>query len=426
MRILVFSEFFLPLTGGGQVILSEICSRLPANETVVYTTYTGDTGWFDERQDYRIIRSDVLSPLATRWPELTEHQRETLTHRSFYGRWFAKSKFIRWLVYVRVILDMVRTALRERPNIVFCGNTFWPAIAARLHAYLRSTPYVVYHFGQEPLLILERGSVLQWVQRWALNGASYLFTISQFSKEVLLKFELDSNRIGIQFPGVSAVFLEANDVDVNRVKLELGLPDDAILLLTVGRLTERKGVDKVLSALPIVMAAFPNVHYLIAGSGQDEYRLRNLAAELDVANRVRFLGDVPHDRLVRYYRACDLFILANRASGCGDVETFGIVFIEANACGKPVIGGRNGGTADAIDDGRSGLLVNPNDENDIADAIRRVLRDRDYAAALGEYGRKRAHERFNWDRNAADVYRVLRAVSQHGHDGAGLSSQSIS
>ncbi|NLB96282.1 MAG: glycosyltransferase, partial [Armatimonadetes bacterium] len=190
------------------------------------------------------------------------------------------------------------------------------------------------------------------------------------------------------------------------------------VLVTVSRLLERKGHDVVLRALPRIAAAVPEVAYLVAGTGPREPVLRRLAGELGVAERVVFAGRVPDEELADYYGAADVFIHPNRELPNGDVEGFGIVFLEANAAGKPVIGGNSGGTPDAVVDGVTGFLIDPNDVDAVADAAIRLLTDRDLARKLGEQGRERARTEFTWER-AVERLRALnrKVVAEYRHPG---------
>ena len=194
--------------------------------------------------------------------------------------------------------------------------------------------------------------------------------------------------------------------DDAQLRQRLGLADQS-LLLTVGRLVRRKGIDTVLRALPTIAQSRPDVAYVIAGTGPDQSRLERLATRLGVRERVRFVGDVDHDRLPVYYSAVDLFVMPARKD-LPDVEGFGLVFLEANACGTPVIGARTGGIPDAVEDGETGLLVPPNAPDAFAEASLRVLTDPDVADTLGRQGRHRAVNEASWDDIADRIHALLR------------------
>ena len=191
------------------------------------------------------------------------------------------------------------------------------------------------------------------------------------------------------------------------------------LLLTVCRLEARKGVDTVLRALPRILDEFPDVVYAIVGSGEDEDRLRAMIREYAIGDHVILVGRAgPGPALAAWYHACELFVMASRPAG-PSVEGFGVVFLEAAACRKPAVAGRAGGTGDAVVNGKTGLRVDPTNSDAVADAILRLLRDRELGRKLGEAGRRRVMEEFNWKRRAGQLRELLidaaaRAAQAHG------------
>ena len=124
-----------------------------------------------------------------------------------------------------------------------------------------------------------------------------------------------------------------------------------------------------------------------------------LAIKRGVEDRVVFIGYVPDEDLPKYYALCDLFILPSKElKADGEVEGFGIAFLEANACGKPVIGGRSGGIEDAIIDGKTGYLVNPDKKDEIIKTAVQILKQPRLAKSLGEKGRMRIEEELSWEK----------------------------
>jgi phosphatidylinositol alpha-1,6-mannosyltransferase len=168
------------------------------------------------------------------------------------------------------------------------------------------------------------------------------------------------------------------------------------VLLTVGRLIERKGHDTVIRAMVEIRRAFPDVVYVVAGSGPDEARLRSLATSLDLpSDAVRFVGEVRQDELAVYYSLADVFVMPNRIVG-SDVEGFGLVFLEAALSGRPAIGGRSGGAIDAIVDGVTGLLVDPNSGVAFTEAAHRLLSDSALAGRMGAAAKERGLRDFDY------------------------------
>jgi phosphatidylinositol alpha-1,6-mannosyltransferase len=179
----------------------------------------------------------------------------------------------------------------------------------------------------------------------------------------------------------------------------LGL-DGKLVFLTVGRLIERKGIDTMLQALAGIDRKLPPWHYLVVSDGPYRAALEEQCRSLGLQDRVTFTGFVNDDEIPVYYNLCDVFAMPNREvkSDTGSslsVEGFGMVFVDAAACGKPVIAGRSGGAVDALADGVNGILVEPGDVDSLRQALLR-LADPDLRARMGAAGIEFA-ARFQWD-----------------------------
>jgi phosphatidylinositol alpha-1,6-mannosyltransferase len=154
------------------------------------------------------------------------------------------------------------------------------------------------------------------------------------------------------------------------------------------------------------------VTYLVVGEGPYRDNLDRLAREVGVRDRVVFAGRVDADALPDVYALSDVFVMPSRVRlAASDVEGFGLVFLEANACGKPVIGGRTGGIPDAIAEGKTGFLVEPESVADIAGRLGTVLTDRELAAEMGRQGRTRVKAHFSWTDAAARVQELVSAMA---------------
>ena len=157
----------------------------------------------------------------------------------------------------------------------------------------------------------------------------------------------------------------------------------------------------VIRALPQIRAAIPDTVFLIVGDGPYRDELERLAREVGVDEHVVFAGFVPERDLPSYYRAAQVMAVPSREFRKNlPVEGFGIVYVEASACGTPVIGGRGGGTEESIADGVTGFRVEQSDPQAIADAAIKLMDDRQLAETMGQNGRQRAVESFNWTAQA--------------------------
>lgn len=180
------------------------------------------------------------------------------------------------------------------------------------------------------------------------------------------------------------------------------------VLLTVGRLVPRKGVDTVLRALPRVLRVQPDVEYRIVGSGPDRPRLITLARELQIGSSVKFMGNVPDEHLPALYRNAHVYVMpAREERQSASIEGFGIVYLEASACGLPVIAGRSGGAVEAVLHGKTGYLVDPHAPDALADTLIHLLQDHELRARLGARGRQWIEEEMNWDRAAQELAETL-------------------
>jgi phosphatidylinositol alpha-1,6-mannosyltransferase len=182
-------------------------------------------------------------------------------------------------------------------------------------------------------------------------------------------------------------------------------------LLSVARLTRHKGIDTGITALAGLAAEYPDLGYAIAGSGDELPALEKLAADLGVADRVRFLANVPDRDLPGLYNCAEVYLGLSRLMS-QRVEGFGISLLEAGACGVPVVAARTGGIPEAVRDGESGILVDSDNPDQVAAALRTLLGDRSLAARLGAGGRSAVERYYNWDRVSADLARLGRNLGR--------------
>jgi phosphatidylinositol alpha-1,6-mannosyltransferase len=182
------------------------------------------------------------------------------------------------------------------------------------------------------------------------------------------------------------------------------------LVLAVSRLVPRKGIDVLIRAMARLVPARPDAVLAVAGAGRDRQRLERLAAGSGVA--VRFLGEVSDEQLPALVGCADIFAIPCRSRWGGlEQEGFGIVFLEAAACGVPQVAGASGGSAEAVADGETGLVVErPDDPLSVEAALARLLDDPDLRRRMGSEARRRAEDRFDYDRLAGVLDQALSAL----------------
>jgi len=199
-------------------------------------------------------------------------------------------------------------------------------------------------------------------------------------------------------------------IDTRAVRARYRLNGDP-WVLTVARLENYKGVDTALKAVAQCRRDGLEVNYLIVGTGKKRKTFQKLAADLEIADHVRFVGNVPDAELPALFNAGVAYIGVSRRADGARVEGFGVALAEASACGLPVIAGQSGGLAEAVHDGETGLVVNPDDPAIVAAALQRLLRDQLLARRLGQGGRKAIETYYNWDRVIRDLRDIESQVS---------------
>ena len=205
----------------------------------------------------------------------------------------------------------------------------------------------------------------------------------------------------------SNIYVVPNGIDfdeIQNIRAEDHLKHPAILFM--GGLNKVKGIDVLLNAVPIIRMEIQNLHVYIAGSGSKEGNLKKLAKELNIEENVKFLGFISGDEKYAYYKSADIYVHPSR------YETFGVVLLEAMACGKPVIASNVGGIPFVVEDGKTGLLFESENVEELVEKIMLLLRDEEMRAKMGEAGRNRARG-FTWERSAEMTVEVYKEVIEN-------------
>lgn len=276
----------------------------------------------------------------------------------------------------------LRSLISGRVKALAANNWSVSGVAAYLLSRVTGAPYFIFAHGYD-VASSGTGGMAGNLKRAVIEGAKVVIANSDFTKTL----------VAASAPCASTAVVNPC-VDLKRFGDDHGRgisrgPGERIIL-TVGRMVESKGHDTVIRAMPEVIKSFPEAKYCIAGDGVTRDACEDLAGKLGISDKVIFAGEVDEDDLVSHYRSSEIFIMTSRyLRKTGEVEGFGIVFLEAGACGKPVIGSRSGGIPDAVIDGVTGLLVEECDVKGVAGAIIRLLSDGDLRKKLGENGKKR-------------------------------------
>ncbi|GAA5525164.1 GDP-mannose-dependentalpha-(1-6)-phosphatidylinositol monomannoside mannosyltransferase [Microbulbifer aestuariivivens] len=228
--------------------------------------------------------------------------------------------------------------------------------------------------------------------RKALAEADVVIANSAYTAELARPYLGRNTRLTVINPPIGP---QADAGPAQLAALDQVIAGRAPVMLTLARLEPRKGVDMVIRALPQVCAQHPDALYIVAGKGDDRGRLEALAAEQGVADRVHFAGAVSEEEKAALFARADVFLMPARREG-DSVEGFGIVYREANWYGVPALAGREGGAADAVIAGETGLLCNANSQADVSAQILALLDDPQRRKCMGENARQLAHGSGQW------------------------------
>ncbi len=353
MPSLLVTNDFPPKLGGIQSVLYELWRRLPPADTTVLTTpYDGAAEW-DAQQAFRVVRTRQKVLLPTR----------------------------------AMVRDVDALAREVRADVVFVD----PMLPLGLIApKLRAAPYVVVGHGAE-ITVCGRLPVTRQLGRRVLHGAAAVVAVGGYPAAQFAYVAGRAVRGMIVPPGVdSSRFRPLDDVQRAAVRERFGLDAGRPLVLGLSRLVPRKGFDVVLDAV----AGLPDVQLAIAGAGRDRARLERRAR----ANTT-FLGRVPDADLPALYACADVFAMCCRERWAGlEAEGFGIVFLEAAACGVPSVAGRSGGAHEAVVDGETGFVVPPRDVSAVRAKLHALVNDPGLRLRMGTAARRRAVEEFAYDR----------------------------
>jgi phosphatidyl-myo-inositol dimannoside synthase len=280
------------------------------------------------------------------------------------------------------------------PNTLFFGHVNMAPLGLLLKFARPGTRYWVVCHG------VEVWEPLPLVRRFGLQRSTGTLSVSSFTAERLIKVQgLRASQVFLLPPSLDPSFLEGP-----FGKDLLPIPPSSPVALTVGRLISSepgKGVDAVIQVLPDVLKVVPDLFYVVAGGGDLEPHLKEIAQKSSARNRILFVGQLPFEQLKRLFSRSDIFVMPSRQEG------FGLVFLEAMALGKPVIAGSAGGAPEIVQDGVNGFLVNPDDHDALRRSLIRLSADSELRSKMGSAGRQRIEESYTFPRFRERFVQIL-------------------
>jgi phosphatidylinositol alpha-1,6-mannosyltransferase len=380
MNVLLITQDFPPATGGIQTYCRELAAALAEAGARVTVLTSGPRAACDGQDGIRVIRYPLF-------------------HSSYLFLW------------APLIARTATRRVHDRPvfDAVLCAQ--WQAALWRLLPGARRGPRCVSMVHGSELSRSVFGALTRPMLRLALR---HLDGVAPNSAAVL---ELTRGVAGAALPPARVIHPGVDPArfcppvagaDGSSLRDQFGLRDKKVLL-TVTRLVARKNVGVVIDAMPAIVRHVPEAAYVVVGEGPERPHLQSLAAASPVGDRILFTGPVPNERLPDWYQTCDAFILPSRQTST-DIEGFGIVCLEAGACGKPVIGADTGGIREAVPGGSCGILLeNPDSVEEVARAVVCMLDDSARAAKMGRAARERILRELTWHSSARHWMDFLRA-----------------
>lgn len=382
LRLLVITELFLPTKGGTAVWFDEVYRRLGGKGIHIVTAAVPGGEAHDASHPNTIHRLDLR-----RSPWLRP---ESLA------------------MYLKLLCKCLVLLATNRFDAVHAGRVLPEGLVGWCAARLFGKPLVIYAHGEEITTWRQSGKFRAMC--FAYRHADTVIANSEFTRDELLKIGVSAQRIVLIHPGVDVERFRPG-LSCDDLRAQLGCTESGQLLLSVGRLSRRKGFDQVIRCVQRLLPEHPGLHYALVGIGEDQQYLQELAHECGVAHRVHLLGHVAAEDLPRWYNAADVFVMPNREID-GDTEGFGMVFIEASACGTPVVAGDAGGTASAVNNGVNGYRVDGNSLVAITATVHRLLAEPALRERMSASAHDWATQGFSWDSVASSTRAIMRRAGK--------------
>jgi phosphatidylinositol alpha-1,6-mannosyltransferase len=364
-KILCVTNDFGPRAGGIETFIIGLIERMPKDSVIVYTS-----------------AQDKSEPYDQQWLDN-------------YG--------------VEVIRDKARILL-PTPGVAYCIRALIKDRGIKTAFFGAAAPLgllapVLRRAGIKRIIALTHGHEVWWSKVWPFTWAmksiarnvDHLTYLGEFTRRAIsrtINSSAQSAMVKIA-PGIDTEHFAPSDS--SELKSQLGLKDKKVIV-SVGRLVHRKGQDTLIEAMPQILSKIPEAHLLLIGEGPYRQYLEKRAKDLEIDSHITFIGRVMYSDLPKYICLGEVFVMPSRSRLAGlEVEGLGIVYLEASACGLPVIAGDSGGAPDAVIDGVTGVVVDGKDQHVIATSIVNLLEDQEKAREMGRNGREWVINQWRWE-----------------------------
>ncbi|MEY4151143.1 MAG: hypothetical protein RJB28_210 [Actinomycetota bacterium] len=364
--ILLVTNDFGPRAGGIETFIIGLLERMQPGTVMVYTSQQAESESFDQRwrERYGVLvirdRSSILLPT----PRVNRAIKNIIRREGIESVWFGAA------APLAVMAKAFRAVGVKKIVALTHGHEVWWAKIPPFSFAMKFIGAHVDHLG--------------YLGEFTRNAIAP--SLNKLDREKLIKIA----------PGIDTEHFSITERDAALVA-QLDITDSPTIV-SVGRLVHRKGQDQLVKALPRIIEKFPQVKLIFVGTGPHQKTIEKLMKTLGVEKSVRFIGRIPHDQLPKYFALGDIFAMPSRSRLFGlEVEGLGIVYLEASACGLPVIAGNSGGAPDAVLPGKTGVVVDGTSEKEIADAAIHLLSDMSRSREMGRTGREWVVSDWRWE-----------------------------
>ena len=386
MKVLIVTFEFVPFSGGIARYTYEIARGMAALDcqvTVLAPTYN-HCKEIDAQSNFKTIRMPV--------------------------RHDGKAEFLRFLPGLK---SLNRQIVTSRPDVVLLTSDLAHGLGAVV-CVRNQVPFAAVIHGSEIVKHFPPKSLRKYFQypslKFCYTRAGVVFCVSRYVRNLMLEAGFDGSKLFVVHNGIDEKLLSIpyNTEAVTALRQKHGLKNKKVIL-TIARLTARKGQDQMIRSMPALLTKDPNVCYILIGTGEDKNDLEKLVQEVGIKDAVIFTGEIAEAEKIHYLDLCDAFVLLSRNDG-QRVEGLGISLLEATARAKPLIASSHGGIKEIVKDGVNGFFVDPRNYSQVADRIARILQDANLAKHLGESAKETVAENFTTSQMAQKTTQRLAAL----------------
>jgi len=367
MKTLIITLEYPPTIGGIASYTYNFAKHLNPAETILYAPPTKGAKGFDAQNPWKTYRRNPYFWII--WPH--------------------------WL---KALWQIWRMAKKEKIEMIHIHHILpMGHIAQYIKKWLK-IPYIIFLHGSDLRFASKNRFKLANFRQICANADSIVVN-SEFCERQLQSIAENLPPIKILHPCPSDEFIDASysQAEIDKLKSELALNGKKVII-SVSRLVERKGHALFIPAFVKILKTVPNAVWLIIGAGPEKNSIVNFVQKNNLQSVVRFLPALPPMEVIKYYHCADLFLLLTHQDKDGVEEAWGIVFLEAAACGLPVVAGRSGGVGEAVEHLVTGMVVEARNTDLVAATTAELLKNSAYAKQIGQAGKERVSQEFRWEK----------------------------